>query len=315
MIADFNLQGRAEITPDALVRAVRHLPSSPKILPHLKRLLRDTNSALDEIVSLIRLDVGIAARVLQVANSVVFSNGVRCQTAEEAVNRVGYGEIYDLVSFAVASQVLVRPLGVYDIEAEELWKASVAGALASEILAVRTGQDRESAYTAGLLHCVGMVAIDEWALRHARGLALKHFGFPREATASERATLGFTQAEVGATLMEHWEYPSTISEPVRWQYAPRASKDHAHMASLLYAARWLRSTVCSAAAVPAPELNALQPLGVGAATLRSLVPQLERKLAEVRSLLDRAAFETSAEEPEPAVVSQRFPSRDWDQIR
>src|SRR6185369_15331136 len=116
-------------------------------------------------VALIRLDPGIAARVLQVANSAYFAKGVRCFTVDEAVNRVGYDQIYELVSYAVESQVLVRPLDVYRIEADELWKMSVAAALAAELLADRTGVNRESAYTVGLLHCVGMVAIDEWALR------------------------------------------------------------------------------------------------------------------------------------------------------
>ena len=313
MIADFSLQGRADIAADALVRDVRHLPSSPRILPHLKRLLSDANSAMDEIVSLIRLDVGIAARVLQVANSVFFSKGARCQTVEEAVSRVGYAEIYDLVSYAVASQVLVRPLGVYGMEADELWKVSVAGALAAEMLAGRTGQERAAAYTAGLLHCVGMVAIDEWALRHARGLTLKHLGFPREATESERAFFGFTQAEAGAALMNQWEYPSTITEPVRWQYAPRASGDQARMASLLYAAKWLRSTVCSSEAVPLPESIHLQPLGLGSATLRSMVPELERKLVAVRSLLDQTFSE--ADSPDQTPTNQRFPLRDWNRVR
>jgi HD-like signal output (HDOD) protein len=50
-------------TADEMVRELRHLPSAPKLLPRLKRLLTDANSSMDEIVTLIRLDPGIAARV------------------------------------------------------------------------------------------------------------------------------------------------------------------------------------------------------------------------------------------------------------
>jgi len=41
---------------------VKHLPSAPKVLPRLKRLLQDGNSSMQEIALLIRLDAAIAAR-------------------------------------------------------------------------------------------------------------------------------------------------------------------------------------------------------------------------------------------------------------
>src|SRR5882724_977784 len=179
MIAELTLPpGQITLTPEDIVREVKHLPSAPKVLPRLKQLLGDGNSAMHEIVALIRLDPGIAVRVLQAANSAYFSKGVRCLTVDEAVHRVGYDRVYELVSYAVSSQVLVRPLETYGIEADELWKMSVVCALAAEALADCTGQDRDIAYTIGLLHCVGMVAIDEWAIRHAQSFLFTGGSFP-----------------------------------------------------------------------------------------------------------------------------------------
>jgi HD-like signal output (HDOD) protein len=294
------------LTPDDLVREVKHLPSAPKVLPRLKRLLGDGNSAMHEIVGLVRLDPGIAARVLQFANSAYFSQGVRCYTVEEAVNRVGYQQIYELVSYAVASQVLVRPLDVYGIEADELWKMSVACALGAEALADRTQQDRNVAYTIGLLHCVGMVAIDEWALRNLRALVLRTVGFPREAIESERAALGFTQAEAGGALLAHWEFPATVSEPVRWQYAPRATAAHQRMASLLLAAKWIRSAVCapSISERPAlPDAAHLNPLGLNPIALTAMAGDVARRLAAVSSLLETGEGRTNER--------HRFPGQNW----
>ncbi len=287
MISELATSFCPALTPDDIVREVRHLPCAPKVLPRLKQLLSDGNSAMQEIVSLIRLDPGIAVRVLQVANSAYFSRGTRCFTVAEAVNRVGYDQIYQLVAYAVASQVLVRPLEVYGVEADELWKLSVAGALAAEVLADYTGQDHDAAYTVGLLHCVGMVAINEWAQRHARGLTLATTGYPREATASERATLGCTQAETGGALLRHWDFPATIAEPVRWQYAPGASGAHSHMAALLHAAKWLRTTVCAptASPPPLPDATQLQLLPLNPAALLGFVPKVTQRLDDVSSLL------------------------------
>jgi HD-like signal output (HDOD) protein len=273
------------LTPDEIVRAVKRLPSAPKVLPRLKELLSDGNSAMHEIVSLVRLDPGIAARVLQMGNSAYFSPGGRCLTVDEAVNRVGFDQVYQLVSYAVASSVLVRPLVTYAIEAEELWQRSVAGALAAEVLAERSGQDRDVAYTVGLLHCVGMVAIDEWVQSTGSPLVLHREGYPREAMAAERAAFGFTQADAGGALLRHWGFPGAISEPVRWQYAPGSTPAHLRMATLLNASKWLRDAVCGHPA-PLPPDSALRPLGISPAKLDLLTETVAQRFAEVKSLLE-----------------------------
>ncbi len=296
MIADVNHPASSTLTPEDIVREVKHLPSAPKVLPRLKQLLGDGNSAMHEIVSLIRLDPGIAVRVLQTANSAYFSKGVRCVTVDEAVNRVGYNQVYELVSFAVASQVLVRPLEVYGLEADELWKMSVACALATEELAALSGQERDAAYTIGLLHSVGMVAIDEWALRNARVLRLSTAGYPREATESERAAFGFNSAQVGGALLIDWGFPRSIAEPVRWQYSPRSSLSQAKMAITLHVAKWLRTTVCAPQKeVPWPEETHLNALSLTKPKLSALVAEVSHRIAAVSSLLDAAADDAAGQ--------------------
>jgi HD-like signal output (HDOD) protein len=305
MIAEQTMQLACGMTPEDLVREVRHLPSAPRVLPRLKMLLSDCNSSMYEIIELIRLDLGIAARVLQVANSAYYSKGARCFTVDEAVNRVGYDQVYDLVSHAVASQVLVRPLAVYGMEADELWKRSVACALAAETIALHCGQDRNVAYTNGLLHCVGMVAIDEWAIRNSPGLYLRSTGFPREASENERAVFGFTQADAGAALLRHWDFPREMSEPVRWQYAPRASAGQAKMACLLNVAKWIRTSVCDGArnAPPVPEVSQLNLLFLNPSILRGMIRLVEARMSEIRSLLD---VKDATDD-----VRQRFPVGGW----
>lgn len=302
MISDLEHSGCRFLTPDEMVRDLKHLPSAPKVLPRLKQMLSDGNSAMHEIVALIRLDPGIVARVLQVANSAYYSKGVRCFTVDEAVQRVGYDQVFSLVSYAVASQVLVRPLEVYGIEADELWRMSVAGALAAEILADRSGQDRDAAYTVGLLHCVGMVVIDEWALRNSPGFRLAPGNFPREATEAERSTLGFTQAEAGGALLRQWGFPAPIVEPVRWQYSPRAAIAQARMAVLLYAAKWLRNAVCGRRA-PLPEPIVLQPIGLAPTYLPALAEEVNRRLTAISSLLEHADTDCT--------THLGFPGRTW----
>lgn len=271
----------------AIVRDLQHIPSAPKVLPRLSQLLDDANSSIQDIVALIRLDPGIVARVLQMANSVFYSKGARVVSVDEAVIRVGYSSVYELVSNAVASQVLNQPLVVYGIEADDLWKQAIACAIAAETIASYVGEDRDVAYTVGLLHGVGMVAINEWAMQHQPVLVFTHRGLPREYIESERALLGFTQAEAGAELLDYWDFPQSMSAPIRWQYTPNSSAAHLRMAALLHAAKWVRSMVCSEGAPPPlPDSSAIQSLRLTPAHLLRIAGEVRLRLLVVRHLLE-----------------------------
>lgn len=273
--------------PDEVVRTLEHIPSAPRVLPRLKQLLSDGNSAMHEVVTMVRLDPGIAARVLQIGNSAYYSQGLRCYTVDEAVHRVGYNQIYELVATAVASQVLVRPLAAYGMEADELWQRSVACALAAEALAERLEVDRDIAYTIGLLHGVGQVAIDEWIYHHHPGLSFSPGPLPFETCLSERQVLGFHHGEAGAALLRLWEFPPVMSEPVRWQFLPRGTAAHYKFAALLHVAKWLRTAARDAAApLNLPDNVLLRSLNLGLPDLHRLAVEVRARLANVSRLLD-----------------------------
>jgi HD-like signal output (HDOD) protein len=289
------------LTLDEVVRELEHLPSAPRVLPRLKQLLADGNTAMSEVVQMVRLDPGIAARVLQFGNSAYFSHGLRCYTVEEAVHRVGYEQIYELVATAVASQVLVRPLETYGMEADDLWKNSIACALAAEVLADHVQVDRNIAYTIGLIHSIGMVAIDDWAARRQPTLRLTTRGLPLETCEAERLALGFHQAEAGATLLRLWAFPQVMSEPVRWQYLPNGTAAHFQFAALLHTAKWIRTTVLHPACPPiAPNPALLSKLGLS-------LQKLEKHVDTVTARLRLINLELEVDESHD---SFRFPGGD-----
>lgn len=293
------------LSPDDIVRAVRHLPSAPRVLPRLKRLLTDNNSGIDEIVALIRLDPGMAAQVVRVGNSAYYSSGASCATVDEAVGRVGFDQVYELVSYAAAAQVLIRPLTVYGIEADDFWRQSLACAFAAETLAQHTGQDTSTAYTLGLLHGIGMVAIDEWALRARRQLTLARDEISGSTSASEISQLGFTHAEAGAALLRHWEFPAEACATVRFQDLPTATaNDRNCLAALLHLAKHVRSAVCEPErAPPMPGAAVLDLLPLPANALPAIIAEVSLRLEEVSPLLEIATITHTVVVPERA----RFP--------
>ena len=265
--------------PDDLVRHLDQLPATAAVLPHLLRLLKSDTASLHEVIELIRVDSAITARCLQMGSSTYYNaRGTPCESVAEAVHRVGFNEVYKLVSYAATAQLLMRPLAPYHLQPEETWQRSVSCALAAEQLADHAGVNRNLAYTAGLLHGVGMIAIDAWMHREAIDLHFDSDELPNETIASETRLVGSTNAEVGAALLRLWEFPSAIVEPVRWQYEPAKCREEPMFAVLLHVAKWLRD----AAHVPEDQPLPTEPEPWILEMLQLTSADLEIRLYQVR---------------------------------
>jgi len=229
------------LTPDDLVRDLKQLPSTPCVLPRLAKLLKSDSASISDVIELIRVDTAITARTIQIGSSIYYSpHGKRCENVEEAVNRVGFNEIYKLVSYAATAQLLLRPLDSYGLETNDTWRLSVTCALAAEQLAGHAGIDRSLAYTVGLLHGVGLISLDAWRQSTPPVRRFPTLGLPSETVAAEEREFGFNNATVAAALLRLWEFPPSIVDPICWQYEPQAAKDEPLMACLLHTAKWLR---------------------------------------------------------------------------
>jgi len=274
-------------SPQFLARCVKNIPSGPRILPRLQRLLADGNSSLEDIIAPIRLDQGIATRVLQISNSPFYSKGAHCQTVEESINRIGFRQVYSVVSNALCSESLVRPLKGYSLKAEDFWKLSVAGGLAAERLAVLADEDRNVAYTIGLLHGLGMVVIDSWLQETMPAVRLTYRTFEREYSLDEIARLNFTQAEAAAALLEHWEFPSEMIVPIRLQYATEVPAEHVRMVAVLRLAKWLRNLASGVYPPPpeTPDQGSLQVLRLNQSQMMGLLDEIRTQMQESRDML------------------------------
>jgi HD-like signal output (HDOD) protein len=243
----------AALTPDDLVRDLKQLPSTPCVLPRLAKLLKSDSASIGDVIELIRVDTAITARTIQIGSSIYYSpHGDPCENVEEAVNRVGFNEVYKLVSYAATAQLLLRPLASYGLDTNDTWRISVTCALAAEQLASHVGVDRSLAYTVGLLHTAGLIALDAWRQLSPPVRPFLSKGLPKETIESEIREFGFHNATVAGALLHLWEFPSSIVDPISWQYEPQSAKAEPTMACLLHVAKWLRDAVHISDDQPAP---------------------------------------------------------------
>lgn len=232
-------------TPEMLVRRLEDLPPAPKVLHTLQRLIAAPETSLEKIAEVVKLEPGLSARVVRMANSVQFGRGASVESIMEAIQRVGMLGVHELVTYAVASQLVGQPLASYQLDAQSLWNRAVACAIAAASLAENSQVDRSDAYTAGLMHGLGLLVIDRYAGKERSRRVFSTIGYPEDYAPSERDWLNFSHAEAGGALLELWGFSEAVVAGVTHQLTPEsAPPEHRQLSMIIATARWARSLFC-----------------------------------------------------------------------
>jgi len=150
-----------------------------------------------------------------------------------------------LAALSLASRWMNTKAEGYRWEPGDFCRLSLVEAVAAEYLAEKTGHvDPKTAYTAGLVHEIGKLAV---------AYACSEF-FPdvRAAQAAqscawliaEKQVLGYNHAEVGAELLKRWKFPASLIAV--GTYNPPRATDPAESLPLLatvHAAKYLAVTI------------------------------------------------------------------------
>jgi hypothetical protein len=129
-----------------------------KMALRVRRALDDPECSLDELAKLVRAEPLLAARVVAMANSVVYNRSGRAITdIRNAVASIGFKTLNSLAIAVVVRQI--EALSKDDTQravAGRLWEHTAEVASLAYVLARRvTHQDPDTAFFAGIVHEVG----------------------------------------------------------------------------------------------------------------------------------------------------------------
>lgn len=219
---------------DDYIDRVKSLPPAPAILPELLSLLGKDDVDSDRIVKLIAFDPGLTATLLRTCNSAFLAGAGPVGDINEAILRLGFRQVFQLVIATTASKVLGQPQKGYGIDAGELWEHSVTAAVASQLMARDDGSDENVVFTATLLHDVGKIVLSEAMEKtYAEVIASSRAG----GTAMidiEKQVLGVHHGEVGGRLLARWKFPENIISAVTHHHNPAQAKGHEKIAAYVY---------------------------------------------------------------------------------
>lgn len=265
------------------------LSPAPQILPQLLNLLNDMDSDPFEIVDLIKVDAPLTARVLKLSNSAYYGMSTKSSGLEEAVNRIGFKEVYKLVAVICSSDFLAGSMDTLYIEPGKLWEHSLACGFIMETMAREKDENDSTAYTIGLLHAIGKTLINSFL----EGAYEQVFTLVEEekmtVIAAEQEVLGFDHAQLGAALLEKWKFPRESVEPIEKQYRPMTAETYRALACMTHLANGIAANSGTAAGRDAfafeLQEEAATEIGATPEDFERYVVETHAKMADIRKIL------------------------------
>ncbi len=173
-------------------------------------LLAHPTVDLGELVSVAETDPALTLVLLRMANSASSSPTRSLSTARAAVIRLGALTTRRAIATTVLSTAFVQlDSAVLDIDG--YWRHALAVALIADLIAAQG--DRSEAFTVGLLHDVGCLAMAAAeAPRYQRVRHLVRSGVTE--LDAERIMFGHDHAYYSQRVVEHWGLDAAIAEAV-----------------------------------------------------------------------------------------------------
>jgi HD-like signal output (HDOD) protein len=273
-----------------LLDAVKQLEPLPPTVARLAALLIRPDWEIEEVLECIRFDQVLTAKLLKVANSALWFRGHTISTVREAVMRMGSGTVVAFTMGTGVQRRFSRALPHYGLGDGEMWRHSVAAAVATSVLDARTDVEVPTeAFTSALLHDVGKLVISRALDKKPAEAGHRRFANLRErkTTDAEVELLGLDHAALGAVAAVHWQLPERISTGICFHHSPDAAPDA--IASIVHVADVLAHRGQAAAAKRPPEIGVTVADPHALERLKLRDADLERLAGEVGEQLDDVA--------------------------
>lgn len=198
----------AQLAASAHTREVI-FPTTAEMALNVQRVLEDPDCSLDQLAHLVQADPLLAARVVAIANSVVYNRSGRTSTdIKSAVSRLGFKTLRVLAAAVVVRQMEgMAKTPEHRQMAIRLWEHTTHVAALANVIARRvTHQDPDTAFFAAIVHEVGGF----YLIAHAGDYP----GLLEGADGSLSAWTEGGAAELGRAVLQRLGVPVAVMEAV-----------------------------------------------------------------------------------------------------
>lgn len=179
----------------------------------VKALMSDDSSEISNFADIISVDPSMTSRLLQIANSAIYSFQGEISTISRAITIIGTQALYNMMLVDVAASAF-KHFENQAIDLKRFWRMSIYCGLASKNLAIQAGiRDIERLFVAGLLQNFGELIVAKITPEVAQ--QCEKYSKEQLPWALQTSILGYTYTDISADLLKIWQIPEKIILPIR----------------------------------------------------------------------------------------------------
>lgn len=279
-------------------RVIGGLKPIPQVALKIMRMVEDENLGIAALSDEIRSDQVISARTLSLCNSVMFSGRKKIESVDHALVYVGLNLFIKMIIASCLDNFYGQSEKGYSLCKGGLYHHAVGSAMIAETIAGRTKLAQPGiAYTAGLLHDIGKVVLDQYV---SSGYPLFYRYLTErdgQFVEAERKILKTDHTEIGAQLAGIWDLPDSLAAAIRHHHCPEAEEEFSGLTHIVYLADLLMSRFHTGL-----ELERL-----GTANLASRLDALGLASSDLPGIIDAIPMKVFEATPEKAMATTDTP--------
>ncbi len=227
--------GRQKIRKRVEEQVRYDLPINPAVTALLSPFLRGMDENTRKFSELISLDPVISAKVVQMANSSFYRRSAVVLSVPHALVTVGIKEIQGMLGREIIKPFKSDLFGGFNQLAKSFWRHSVTVARVAELLRdILRVNISEDVYLAGLLHDLGMLALDplepDFYPQFIRN------DFKVDLSEAEREYIGIDHGQAGSWLGEKIGLPKPYLDVMKLHHQPEKIQENILLTALVHLA-------------------------------------------------------------------------------
>jgi len=217
------------------------LPPFPQVAIRVLQLVNNENVQLRQLSELISSDPAFASEVLTIANSLLYASRFPANSILQAIAVLGANNLQGLCLTVAVRSYMGKTLSHPAMQA--IWRHNLACALIAEQLASAGFMDRDIAYTSGVMHDLGRLALAVLRPRDYGLLLGSYSGTPGSILKAERDLFGWDHCAAGRELIADWMLPDDFGAIAGEHHCPRPEGGSWEMADLINVSCRMADTV------------------------------------------------------------------------
>jgi putative nucleotidyltransferase with HDIG domain len=241
---DISLHEADSIKPiaDDALQAIDAIRPIPQVALKVLRIIEDGTYEIDKVSGEVKKDQVISARTIQLCNSAMFTKRHDVVSLDHALVFLGQELFIKLVISAAVQSYYSQSGNGYSLCKGGLYHHAIGTAMVAEKIAAMTEKALPGvAYTAGLLHDIGKVVLDQYITGAYPMLYREFQNRQSEIIDVETKILGMDHTRAGELLAQKWSLPASLTNAIRFHHRPEESDSGDPLTTIVYLADLLMS--------------------------------------------------------------------------